>query len=205
MDNYEQAVAREEENRRLARLGLARPLLGVQLSPITWRQAEELHLAGNAFFHEAEPTRDDVELFFWRLHPFFRRPDGTFPNLKSWLREPGARLPGPFAVFKARLFCFLLSRYHAPAAVEIPAREWVKDHWQDAPSAAESSGNSTSSLKAKLGWYDELGEFFAARNYTWEQFIDFPVSTSFLNLRTYLVVNGESQRVIPPSAALKRF
>lgn len=47
---------------------------------LTERHRLELTFAGNAFFTGQNPLLGDVQLFLWRLHPAFFRPDGSCPN-----------------------------------------------------------------------------------------------------------------------------
>jgi len=52
----------------------------VNIVHLTERHRLELTFVQNAFFTGQNALLGDVQLFLWRLHPFFSRPDGTRPN-----------------------------------------------------------------------------------------------------------------------------
>lgn len=198
MTNYEQAIAREGENRLLAYIGIGRPLFGRLMAAITWRHVLELSLAHNAFLAGTEPTRDDVFHFLWRLDVHFYRPDGSLPN---WPR--GAQPPGRVALLLAKFACYSISRQAAPNAIERPIREWLSEHWQDMPAGEPETESKHSSLSASLSWLDSIVDYLGRNDP--QRIIDLSVAFTFQMLRAELIRTGEAARCIPPSAALKHF
>lgn len=199
MSNYEQAVAREEENRLLAYVGRGRPVLGFLLVNLTWRHCLELSLARNAFFTELRAERGDVFDFLWRLHPHFRTIDGRFPNVRHGAKPP-SRLRSAFAAWRIALFVRRVDLVQAELAI----LQWIRDAYQDKP-ADDTDGDDSSpkptasALSARLNWFDWISSQHGDRA------LDLGVAVSFQILRAQMVARGEGARCIPPSAALKRF
>lgn len=83
--HIQQVIALENLRRGLAWLELSPELCGAPVVLLTPRILFELHLADNALVSGGRAGRIDVFDFLWRLHPNFRRPDGSMPN------RPGRR------------------------------------------------------------------------------------------------------------------
>lgn len=199
-NNYEQAVAFEEENRLVAYLSYGRPVLGRVLAQLTWRHVIELSLAQNAFFTGSRATREDVIELLWRLDPWFLRPTGEMPNLPL-----GAHRPGRAAVAFRRFVLQARFRRCDLQSVEFALLEWLTAHWQDQACDADDAAGSkmVSSLAARLNWFDFIQAKIEIRDV-----LSLGVAVSFQILRAKDLLSGDpglSGRYIPPSAALKRF
>jgi len=204
--NYEQAVAREEENRLLALHGRARPLLGFSMIALRWRHVLDFTFAGNAFFNAArEPERADVFQFIWCLHPCFSWPDGILPN-----QLPRQPVPSRFARLRARLACQRLARIAPPLELAPLIHAWIDLAWQDSPAPDTGSGGGglpacTSSLSPRLRWLDVVAADVTLGP-TLRDRLETPVALSFQHMRTRALASGDddlASRFIPPSAALK--
>jgi hypothetical protein len=101
-------------------------LLLTPLVPLTHRHVVELTLARNAFLRGFSPLAGDLFAFLWRLHPLFRRPDGSFPNTSA--RLSFACLRSAFARYRLRRA--VLRCEQEPAATTI--REFLARASQDA-------------------------------------------------------------------------
>lgn len=194
---YAAALARESENRRLASLGLARPLLGHFVVALRWRHVMELALAGNAYLTRKEPTARDLFLLLWRLNPCFSRPDGTFPNA-----APSAPPPGRLARFFARLGCDQTARRVNVNLTEKQVRQWIDDAYQDQEEPTNSEKSSLSDLSPRLEWFDSIAYDYSQLGYLPEQIFDLPVAWCFQMKRVELIREGKEERLIPPSASL---
>jgi hypothetical protein len=200
LGSYEQALAREEENRLLAYLGLARPLFGRLMAQPRWQHVLELTLAQNAFLIGTEPTRADVHDFIWRLDLHHTLPDGTLDN---W--PHGVPKPGRLARWRARVDCWRISRSASPNSLELPIRQWLATTKQDAPASGDDTA-PRSSLAPSLNDFDGLVALFGLKHPA--ALLALPVAFTFQALRAADLASGDperSSRYIPPSAALKRF
>lgn len=190
------ARAREDRLRLEAHLPFAGDILGVRQVPLTWRHLIELSRAGNAFFHAAEPTADDVFDYLWRLHPAFRRPDGELANLNHAALTRGAPRPSRFVSWCARLFVSSIARRISPNLLEKCIRSRIADAFMDRPSGSKDEAAHVSPLLALPTWYDlavsELG--LGA--------IEYPVALTFQALRVRGIQHGHADQYIPPSASL---
>ncbi len=132
------ARAAEHRQRLLTHAGLAAPIelpilhregvvARARVVPLTERHRLELALVGNAILCGRAPLLGDIMQFLWRLNPYFRRPDGTYPNLTgpvpiffTWLRSRVARAALARAVRRCDLF-----------AAERAIHEWLQVAEQD--------------------------------------------------------------------------
>jgi hypothetical protein len=194
---FQKALQHESDNRRLASLRLARPLLGQFVVALTWRHVMELSLAGNAFFTGREPTAKDFYLLLWRLNPAFRRPDGIFPNL-----DPRANPPGRIARVMAQINCYRIARLVNPNVTERIVRQWISDAYQDQPSPSNQPQAALSSLSPRLDWFDSFAAQYHQVGYLPDQIFDLPVAWCFQMLRVEIIQAGKEETLIPPSAAL---
>lgn len=199
MSAYDDAVAREEENRVLAYLGVGRPLFGLMLAGLTWRHVLELSLARNAFFIGREPTRQEVFDFLWRLNLHYERPNGKLVN---WPAD--ARRPGLIGRSLTRMRCRYIA-YSLPVAVlEKTIRAWINESWQDMPvGEPDKQGSAFSKLAPRLNWFDTISSYFAFDRL--DTVLDCPVALTFQRIRADFIRNGKESRCIPPSAALISF
>jgi hypothetical protein len=196
--NYEQAVAREEESRRLAHLGRARPLLGQPVVNLTWRHCEELALCQSPFLTKRPADRDDLFLFLWRLDPWFMRPDGTFPNLRPAEPRPG-RIRLAFHRLALARFVARLDLRRA----EVVVLEWIATAYQDMPAGpAKQEGQATSIFYPHLSWFDTICDYYTERGHDPERVLDFGVAWSLQMLRARLIAAGEWERCLDPSVEL---
>jgi hypothetical protein len=195
--NYEQAVARERENRLLAYLPVSRPLFGRLLSTLRWRHVLELSLAQNAFFGPRCPEPTDVFDFLWALDLHFTRPDGSMPNWPS-----GAKRPGRFARWRARCDCYRISRSAAPTRLEPSIRAWIEEKWQDMPAAPKQSAAATSIFAPSLQWLDVIVEYYTDRGHSFESVLEMPVALTMQMLRARTIAAGHWERCLDPSSAI---
>lgn len=196
---FEEAVAFEEENRRLAYLRLGRPLLGLPTGALTWRSVIELSLLNNAFFSTAEPTRHDVFQFLWRVHAYYTQPGGRNTNLPSSASKPSwldRRL--------ASYHCHLAAIQTAPNHQEMPIRQWVDLAYQDSPSV-KRPGEFVSLFAPRLFWYDAIVQFFLEKGITSDVVLDMPVALTFQMLRMHYIAIGDEFRCMPPSTRFRKF
>jgi hypothetical protein len=203
---YFEAVAQEQRNRLFAYLDDAEPLCGCPVVPLTWRIFFELHLAGSAYLAGREPTRDDFFLLLWRLHPWFRRPDGSLPNLRS-----GRRRPPRWLVWLAQVSLYRRALVAPVNGTEAAIRQRIKASFQDAPSVDDVDAEeiAPAKLSQSLSLFDSVQAYFVHHcGYTRDQIMDLPIAWSFQVLRAQAIMQDPkeaAQRFIPPSAEKLKF
>jgi len=204
--SFEQALAEEKQNRELAYLHIAAPLLGCQVVTLTWRHVVELTLAENAFFTGGEPSRADVYQLLWRLNPCFRRPDGSMSNLDRSARAEGAARPTWLTCFFQQWRVNKLARSCKPHLAEPIIRDRLNAAFQDVPSTSDKSGDDyVSSLRAAITWFDYVTSEFALAGHSKDACLGYGVAWTFQVLRIRDIKSGREDDYIAPSAALKRF
>ena len=88
---YKEALQWEQEKREEAFLGLATPICGMSVVPLTLRRLTYLFQARSAFFYSNERDGGDVGLFLWCVSPAFRPGDPAATDLfRVALQEAGA-------------------------------------------------------------------------------------------------------------------
>ena len=165
---------------------------------LTERHRLELTVAGNAFFTGQDPLLGDVQIFLWRLHPAFFRPDGSHPN------QPHQTLPGDGR--KARQ---ALAR-HIPRvdlfAAERIIRAYIAQTAQDRQTSTNTSNRSgyRSPLLPDPNSWDDLCDYAMA---TWhmsrDEALDTPRALLFQLHRNRLLCTPEGElEVFAPSDRL---
>lgn len=201
---FEQARAREEENRIIAHLPYARPLLGQPIVTLTWRHCLELTLARNAFFTNQAPELGDVFDFIWRLHPAFFRPDGTRPNLPE-----GARIVARWRCALVRAALAARVRRFSLAAARAAVEAWIDASYQDMPTESTNKNGSEASavsrLSPRLTWFDSVVAQYEAGGHSRHYALDLGVALSFQMMRARLIASGEGARCVAPSDKLITF
>jgi len=197
---FEEAVAFEEENRRLAYLRLGRPLLGLPTGALTWRQVIELSLVRNAFLAAAEPSRDHVYQFLRRIHVCYATPSGWMPNL-----PPTAPKPSWLARKLATMRCYVLASRVSPNLLEMPIRQWIDLAFQDSPAVTKAGESRASIFTPRLFWYDTVVQFYLEKGVAEDVVLDKPVALTFQMLRMHYIARGDEFRCLPPSTRFKKF
>jgi hypothetical protein len=193
------ALDDEQRSRLLAYLPCAPDLLGCPVVHFTPRIRLELELADNAFLAGREPRAVDVFALLWRLHPLFRRPDGTMPNARRpRSRSPLLRLRSLRARRRiARKTRLLL----LPLAAALIA-SYLSAVFRDRPAGTLSEHEPRSLIpKPAPHWLDDLTDYFAAR-YGWsiDAILDTPQPLLLQLWRAHAIAAGIE--IIDPSAEL---
>lgn len=184
-------IAAENQRRGLSYLPLGPGLLGSETVPFTPRHRLELELAGNAWLVGGLPAPAHTFQFLWRLHPLFRRPDGSFPNQRSAL---GAR---PSASASAAAREHLAARaIHFPLSVcTLAIRPFLEAALQDRP--ARTLSDPPPLYQPAPHWLDDLVDYYAHR-YGWHyaRIMDTPLALLYQWWRAAAIARGDE--VIDP-------
>lgn len=207
---YFDAVAHEERNRYRAYLdrapALELPLRGgrqFQFPVVTlrWRHVLDLLHSGNAFLTGEIPLAGDFEELLWRLHPYFRTPDGHYVNLRP-------QAPRPLALYSwlSRLLIRIVAAQLVRPGAEKIIRLRLRDAQQDRPSDGESSQTEEVSAAAPtLSQLDLVATRLGLAGWSRAAILDENVAFTYQVLRAADLLEGKADQYVPPSAKLLKF
>lgn len=184
--------------RLLRKLRYPWPSLVCPVVHLTERHCLELRVTANALLTDRAPLLGDVQKFLWRLHPWFFRPDGTFPNLAAGAPRPSYRQARRALRRLVRLVP-LVDLF----AAEIELNRFIAATQQDLQPPADAQP-VRSRIRPEPCYYDSLAEgALRAWNLTPAQVLDLPRALVFQLQRNALLRDpSEADLVTAPSDAL---
>ncbi|HEX2101321.1 MAG TPA: hypothetical protein VHF69_11680 [Candidatus Synoicihabitans sp.] len=214
---YEQAVAAEQERRRLAYLPIAQPItlhvrartVEVPVVYLTPCSENELLLAGNGFLVGRRPLRGDVFQLLWRVSPDFSR-----PRWPMWVQaHPGCRSHALSHWRSLLAYGCRAGLAHARLGrivdrcrlnrAERSLRAWIGEHYEDEPAQRVERGtvvNPHRPLRCKTDAF--VQHFVTAFHLTPTEVLNTPIPLLLQWHRDRLIASGESLSVIDRSMEL---